>query len=81
MSESSNGFSDIEKPEYLRGQIAGLQQICALLINRLVPIEGRGEIVTALGTDRVPILDSNPSSLFSQGLANSFVKVSDNIWR
>ena len=40
LSESSDKFS--EQPAYLRGQIAGLQQMCAVLINKFVPFEERG---------------------------------------
>lgn len=80
MGESSNELSDIEKPEYLRGQIAGLQKICALLITRFVPLEERGEFKTLLDSRSRPTLEGDSESLFFQGLADSFVKTSDDLW-
>ena len=79
MGESSNGLSDIEKPEYLRGQIAGLQQICALLINRLVPLEERGEVKALLDSRSRPTLDGDSESLFFKGSAESFIKTSNDL--
>ena len=49
LSESSDKFS--EQPAHLRGQIAGLQQMCAVLINKFVPFEERGGIKTGPSSD------------------------------
>ena len=78
--ESSKEIPEIATTEYLRGQISGLQQICALLINRLVPLEERGEVKSLLDSRSRPSLEDQKTSIFFKGSSESFIKTSNDLW-
>ena len=67
--------------EFKRGQMAGLQHVCALIVNHLAA----DETVRAAFCDLLNSHDSadweKENSLFLQGLTHSFSEVSLNVFR
>ena len=68
-----------DNSQYRRGQIAGLQHICALLLNHLVQTPaGRADFARFLGDFQDPQWEGADSD-FLDGLTNSFPEVSLHI--